>query len=262
MDSLNIHTIIEGCRANNQAARELLFHQVFEYALPIARRYARTDAEAQELVEQLYFEILEQLPQYAAHQINFKSWVKQLLLKNCISQMKARFNARQSQEHRFSRDWYYLYRIRQLTPLQQAVLNLHELDGYSFKEISAIFSIDTASCEQQYQEALNLVGAPVAGLSSPLSPLPDHADTEQVNAAWDRMAVAVREQFPAEQTGEQPEEVEAGAVMRERSWQGWALLLGLLSGCLILFHAMHLVAPQRIKVKKPPVNYFQLPHKK
>lgn len=262
MDALNIHTIIDGCRANNQAAREMLFYQVYDYALPIAQRYARTDSEAREQVEQVYLEILENLSQYEPHQINFKSWVKQLLLNRCITQVKARCNARQAQEPGLTQDWYYLYRIRQLTPIQQGVLNLHDQEGYSFKEIAAMFSIDVAACEQEYHKATAIIIAPVPGLPSPLSPLPYRSDRDQVFAAWDHIAGMVREHFPGEQTGEPAVEPEAGVVVPERSWLGWALLIGLFSGCLILFSSMHLVSPLRIKVKSAPVNYFQLPQKK
>lgn len=262
MDSLNIHTIIDGCRANNQAARELLFQQVFEFALPVARRYARSDAEARLQVEYLYVEILEQLPQYDGRQINFKSWVKQLLLKDCIDQLKARFNAREEDQSDLSPDWYYLYRIRKLSPLQQALLNLHDLEGYSLKEIATIFSLEPGNCERTYHQAVTAVTAPLPGLASPLTPLSSHADKAVVADSWTRIEQEVKERFYGEiQESSAISSVE-GEVISERSWQGWAVLIGLVSGCLILFSALHLIAPLRIKAEPSPVNYILLPHKK
>lgn len=262
MDSLNIHTIIDGCRANSQAARQLLFQQVFEFALPIAKRYARSDAEASQQVESLYFVILEQLPGYDARQINFKSWVKQLLLKDCVDQMKARFNAREEGQPYLSPDWYYLYRIRQLTPLQQALLNLHDLEGYSLKEIAAIFSLKPETCEQAYHQAVTAVSTPAPGLASPLAPLPPHSDTTQITETWNRIAELVNERFSAASQGDPGQASLAGEVIPERSWQGWAFLIGLVSGCLILFNSLHLIAPLRIKAKPAPVNHIMLFHKK
>lgn len=262
MDSLNIHTIIDGCRANNQAARELLFQQVFEFALPVARRYARSDAEALRQVESLYFDILDQLPQYDGRQINFKSWVKQLLLKDCIDQLKARFNAREEDQSDLSPDWYYLYRIRQLSPLQQALLNLHDLEGYSLKEIATIFSLETENCERTYQQAISAVTAPVPGLASPLAPLPPHADKAVVTDSWARIEHDVKERFSAEVQESSAISLVEGEVISERSWQGWAVLIGLVSGCLILFNALRLIAPLRVKAEPPAVNYILLPHKK
>ena len=60
-ETLDIQVVIDGCIANNRKAQEYLYRQYYSYAMVIAQRYSRDDADAADIPDNLEEVIAQRL---------------------------------------------------------------------------------------------------------------------------------------------------------------------------------------------------------
>ncbi|MBZ5857206.1 RNA polymerase sigma factor [Flavihumibacter profundi] len=257
MDTLNIHMIIDGCRVNNQKARELLFRQIYPFALPVAMRYSRNDEDANELIEQCYFEVLDSLPAYDARQLNFRTWVKNRIISKALDLLKEKpgNGIDESLPATGKLSGQLLSGIRQLPPVQQAVFSLYAVDGYSHPEIAVTFGITPNESQRLYHDACRLLKVRSMDPSVPikLEKFPAIAGAE--DALWQRLSIDVKSRYPEEGAEFMPVRATAPEMIGNGAWIGWALLILLSASSIILLNNKGILRPANIPVKNAPLSH-------
>jgi len=162
--------IIEGCIRKNQQSIALLYER---YASPLyatALRYAKSEADAQDILHDAFIRIFDNIEQFEGKGTLF-SWLTQIVVNQALTWIKQK-----QRRHIVNYDDYeeviadesvidsdklthniLLDFIRELAPGQQAVFNLCELEGYSYKEVAEQLNSSELNCRSQLFRAKNIL---------------------------------------------------------------------------------------------------------
>ena len=222
MEAINIHTIIEGCLVSNREARALLYQQVFDIGLPVARYYARNENGIYTILDNTYFHLLEELPFYDSTKLGFKSWVRQVVIDKGLEQG---------------------------LPLAEAVYLLQVVEGYDQKDIEKRLNITEAELERHFQKAARKM--PV-----PYQLRVQTGAREMAATGWERIAGKLQQRFPVDEKTALPFHARATARIQGGGWIGWAVLIGLCAMSLVALDFTGFIKGNKVPVQKIPVTHI------
>lgn len=151
-----IEKIIGGCRNYKPDSQEELYKKFYGYALGVALTYCSTRADADEVVNDSFMKVFENIKTYDISK-PFKPWLRTIVVNTSID--KARANKRfrnqmeideiqpvssvdvESQLH--AKQIYKL--LNELPDLLRFVFNMYEIEGYSHREIAHKLEIAESS---------------------------------------------------------------------------------------------------------------------
>lgn len=163
----NLQNIITGCQQNNPADQEQLYKLFYNYGLTICSRYAYTQEEAREMLNDAFVKIFRGINKYE-FKGSFKSWIYPVFVRCCVDYYRKFYERKapppvglESAETAsvspdiFSNMDYQglLQLIRNLPPVYSVVFNLAVVEGYKHSEIAKMLNISEGTSKSNLSRA-------------------------------------------------------------------------------------------------------------
>jgi RNA polymerase sigma-70 factor (ECF subfamily) len=167
-ETLDIQVVIDGCIANNRKAQEYLYRQYYSYAMVIAQRYSRDDADAADIVSQTFVKVFKSIKSFNSSIASFQTWFRRIVINEGLDHIKARSKFSQEMELEYEtvaapninnaaieqlNAKELMTMIQQLPPATHAVFVLYAVDGYNHREIAEKLAISEGTSKWHLSEA-------------------------------------------------------------------------------------------------------------
>jgi RNA polymerase sigma-70 factor (ECF subfamily) len=166
-NDINIRLLIEQVKINNEAAEFKLFRLYFPYVRSICNRYSISDEEAQEMLNDTFLRIFNNIEKYDPD-YEFKPWIRKICINSCLSYNKKYFQSHKSIEFdqsiyndhidedsltdQFSSDECLLM-IKQLSPRYRTIFNLYVFEEMKHHEIAQQLNISVGTSKSDLSRA-------------------------------------------------------------------------------------------------------------
>ena len=157
--------LIKGCVKRDPHAQRELYERFSPRMLAICYRYARTQAEAEDILQEGFVKIFQNLHKYQ-DKGSFEGWIKRIIINCAIDHIRKEKAFSYSVEindsvmeegnanaldHLALQDLLKL--IQQLPDGYRLVFNLYAIEGYSHAEIGKQLEISESTSRSQYARA-------------------------------------------------------------------------------------------------------------
>ena len=148
--------IISQCKTGSLKYQELLYKQFYSYAMGIGLRYSLNRDDALEVVNDAFIKVFNAISNFNSDK-PFKAWLRTIIVNTAIDRrrkdLKFQLNVEIDQampvvagNTASTLDVQDILKLmRNLPPLQAAIFNLYEVDGYSHDEIAEMLSVPVSS---------------------------------------------------------------------------------------------------------------------
>jgi RNA polymerase sigma factor (sigma-70 family) len=165
MTEAELTQYIDGCRRGERTSQYKVYTHFYSYALSVCSRYAATQEEAKEILNDAFFKIFTKLdyynPSYA-----FKGWLHRIVVNTAIDRYRSRhkhpiteeLSQAQSVEietevvEMLTREEIYKM-VQTLSPAYRTVFNLFVVEGYSHPEIAKLLGISEGASKSNLAKA-------------------------------------------------------------------------------------------------------------
>lgn len=163
-------SLLAGCLRHEAAAQEAFYRHFAPRLLNVCVRYARTRAQAEDLVQESFIRVFERLGQFRGEGA-LEAWVRRIAVHTCLDhyrvevrrwrelELDAAYDVTSDSADALSRlaaeDLVAL--IARLPDIYRLVLNLYCVEGYSHKEIGEQLGIDERTSSSQLSRARRLL---------------------------------------------------------------------------------------------------------
>ncbi len=161
----DLESIVDACILHDVRAQRELFKQFFSFGKSLCLRYASSQEEAEDILNEGFLKVFQNLEKYDKHQ-PFKAWFRTILVNTAISSYRK--NNKYNQNVGFeeiteigfdesiidaiSAD-EILKIVQQLPENYRVVFVMYVIDGYSHKEISDILEMNEATVRSNFARA-------------------------------------------------------------------------------------------------------------
>ena len=165
MTEKEIQQLIEGCRAGERTSQQRIYAQFRNYALSVCSRYATTQEDAREVVNDAFFKIFTKIDRYdSAH--SFKGWLHRVVVNTAIDRYRTERNQPRHDElnraegveveleviENLTRE-EILKMVQRLPPSYRTAFNLFVVDGFSHPEIAEMLGITEGASKSNLSKA-------------------------------------------------------------------------------------------------------------
>ncbi len=167
MTKEDLEDIIDGCRKGNRLSQKALYRQFYRYGMNVCNRYAKTEAEAEEMLNDAFLRIFIKINLYDPT-LSFVGWLHTIVVRSAINYLKKYQNKPLVSEidlpqfydlasseniiNDLSADELIVL-VRQLPPSYRAAFNLAAIEGYSHVEIAAMLGISEGTSRSNLKVA-------------------------------------------------------------------------------------------------------------
>lgn len=165
-DKLNLDLLLQGCRDGRRSSQKKLYELFYGYGINICLRYAKNQAEAQEMLNDGFLRVFTRLHQYDSD-FPFRVWLRRVLINAAIDYHRKhkRYHLTHVEENmgQFIDDQQVypkvgdnddvLAVIQQLPPAYQMVFNLYVMEGYKHQEIAEKLNISVGASKSNLSRA-------------------------------------------------------------------------------------------------------------
>ncbi len=161
--------LIEGALRGETRCQRALFDRYSPLLMGVCQRYCRTQAEAEDVLQDTFVRLFNKLPQYG-FQGSFAGWARRLCVNVALkTYQRKRFSHEQSGLDNLPEaggdpaayanlgEAELLSLIQQLPDGYRIVFNLYAIEGYSHKEIGEQLGIQEASSRSQLLKARKML---------------------------------------------------------------------------------------------------------
>lgn len=165
MLSMKEKELIEGALRGEEQASRLLFERYSPMLMAVCQRYCRTQAEAEDVLQDSFIRIFNKLPKYG-FQGSFAGWARRLTVNVALkTYQRKRYALEQSGLDNLPEkggaptaysdlgEKELLDMVQNLPDGYRLVFNLYAIEGYSHKEIGEMLGIQEASSRSQLLKA-------------------------------------------------------------------------------------------------------------
>ncbi|MEM6877985.1 MAG: RNA polymerase sigma factor [Bacteroidota bacterium] len=175
----HLNTLLNRCLKHDRRAQRELYDNHYSWALNICIRYARSKAEAEEVVNDGFIKVFRGLASFDREQA-LRPWLRRIFVNAALDQLKKKSwdpqpidMANEIMVLPKSIDYLQyedvLAAIQSLSPAYRAVFNLHEVEGYKHTEIASLLSISESTSRSNLLRAKRLLRKQLQHLDHPLS---------------------------------------------------------------------------------------------
>ncbi|WP_227006349.1 RNA polymerase sigma factor [Rufibacter latericius] len=157
--------LIKRAVAGKRDAQQQLYQQYAGKMLVVSKRYARTDFEAEDILQDSFVKVFLYLKNFKS-ECPLEFWIKRIVINTALKHQRTnRHLMVTDQEEEWedvsehdSIDSQFAYEellelVRALPPRYQAVFNLYAIEGFSHKEIGEMLDITESTSKSQYSRA-------------------------------------------------------------------------------------------------------------
>jgi RNA polymerase sigma-70 factor (ECF subfamily) len=161
----DLETVIVACIANDMQAQKFLIKIFLGYAKSIALRYAANSQEAEEIINDGFLKVFNNLHKFDQTQ-PFKAWLRTIIVNTAIDY----FRRSKKFLHQVDIDNIdvpfldedviskisaneILTLVQQLSPAYRMVFSLYVIDGYNHREIAELLGIKEGTSKSNLQDA-------------------------------------------------------------------------------------------------------------
>ncbi|HVS92503.1 MAG TPA: RNA polymerase sigma factor [Mucilaginibacter sp.] len=149
--------LIRQCKSGSLKHQEMLYKQFYGYAMGVGLRYCAERDDALEVVNDAFIKVFKSMKSYDSDK-PFKAWLRTIVVNTAIDRrrkdLKLQLNIELDDaapltinvniiDSLNARD--ILDMMKTLPPIQLAIFNMYELDGYNHDEIAKILNIPASS---------------------------------------------------------------------------------------------------------------------
>ena len=165
MEKFELHTIWEGCKAQDRKAQALLYTHFSKKMYAVCLRYTRTTSEAEDILQNSFIKIFTKTHLYTGDG-SLEGWIKRIIVHTAIENYRA-------QKIKFTEDIAsyeqvdlrsdigldqtsykeLLALIHQMPLGYRTIFNMYVIEGYSHKEIAEILTISEGNSKSQLARA-------------------------------------------------------------------------------------------------------------
>ncbi|GAA4313010.1 RNA polymerase sigma factor [Nibribacter koreensis] len=162
---LSEEDLIKGAVAGKREAQHQLYQRYAGKMLAVSKRYARTDFEAEDILQDAFLKVFTYLKNFKG-ECPLEFWVKRIVINTAlkhqhsnrhltVTDQEEEWDEASEQENFDSQHGYeeLLQLVRELPPRYQAVFNLYAIEGFSHKEIGEMLDITESTSKSQYSRA-------------------------------------------------------------------------------------------------------------
>ncbi len=157
---------IEGCRRNDRISQKYLFDKWSEGMLMVCMRYVKHLPDAEELMLAGFFSFFKTIDRFIySNEAGMAAWLKKIMVNECLMHLRKKGALKIVEiEHaeELATDESGLAKmsagelfklVMTLPEGYRTVFNLHIVEGYSHKEISALLGISEGTSKSQLSKA-------------------------------------------------------------------------------------------------------------
>ncbi|MBS1504243.1 MAG: RNA polymerase sigma factor [Bacteroidetes bacterium] len=149
--------LIRQCKSGSLKHQEMLYKQFYGYAMGVGLRYCAERDDALEVVNDAFIKVFKSMKSYDSDK-PFKAWLRTIVVNTAIDRrrkdLKLQLNIELDDaapltinvniiDSLNARD--ILDMMKTLPPIQLAIFNMYEIDGYNHDEIAGILNIPASS---------------------------------------------------------------------------------------------------------------------
>ena len=165
--TLDLNEVVAGCRKGKARAQKVLYELLAPKMYPICLRYTKNKMDAQDVLQEGFIKLFSNIGKLEDAN-KLEAWSKRIFI-NCslrhLEKGKGIYFTEVSEhtealkQHQFAPCEYndLICMINELAEGYRAIFNLYVIDGYSHKEIGAMFEISENTSRSQLNRARNLL---------------------------------------------------------------------------------------------------------
>ncbi|GAA4301488.1 sigma-70 family RNA polymerase sigma factor [Compostibacter hankyongensis] len=168
-ERLDEATLVRECLQQNAGAQKALYERFSGRMLGVCYRYARNQADAEDMLQEGFIKVFTHLEQYRSDGA-LEGWIRRIMVTTAINYLKRNKSFQQSLEldealqvssaeqsdlPLHTKDIIAI--IRSLPLGYRSIVNLYAVEGYSHKEIGDILGIAESTSRSQYARARGLL---------------------------------------------------------------------------------------------------------
>jgi len=149
--------LIRQCKSGSLKYQELLYKQFYGYAMGISLRYCQNRDDAMEVVNDAFIKLFKSIESFDSEK-PFKAWLRTIVVNTAIDRRRKDIKLLQNTdldeagnltigisaiEDLLADD--IISMMQMLPPIQLAIFNLFEIDGYNHDEIGEMLKIPASS---------------------------------------------------------------------------------------------------------------------
>lgn len=172
-DHDKIILLLEGCKQNNRSSQQAVYNLLSGYAMGICLRYAKSQQEAEELLQEGFMKLFRNIEKFEIHRqadvlTSLKGWFKRILINTCIDQFRK--NRHNTMTYIITPEFdlpavnqatavdQLSYKelvdaIRLLSPGYRQVFNLFVIEGLTHEDISEKLGITVGTSKSNLSKA-------------------------------------------------------------------------------------------------------------
>jgi len=164
-DKQKIGALLKACKKGKRASQKELYKIYYSYGMSICLRYSKSREEAQEILNDGFIKIFNNLDKYNID-LSFKAWLRRILVNSAIDYYRKHHKHSNTLEivqdlhfdnspdalHNLSVD-EIMEMVQQLSPAYRMVFNLYVLEGYKHHEIAAELNISVGASKSNLAKA-------------------------------------------------------------------------------------------------------------
>jgi len=160
-----VQKLIDGCIRQERSSQYLLYKEFYSYGMAICRRYALTEYDAADVLNNGFLKVFTNIKKYDPEK-PFKSWLGRIITNTAIDQYRMNLKFTDHEDvstHENIKDHEAIYTqlaykhllslIQGLSPAYRTVFNLYAIDGYSHDEIADMLNISIGTSKSNLFKA-------------------------------------------------------------------------------------------------------------
>lgn len=146
---MELKDLIIGCKNNDRRAQKNLVDTFAPYLFAVSKRYMRDDHEANDIIQEAFISIFDNIQNFRSEPYALKAWMRQITINTALQKLRKTYRTKEVMPETIiddrdeMPDIYGKFDvedimkiINELPDLYRQVFNMYVIDGYSHREIA------------------------------------------------------------------------------------------------------------------------------